>query len=91
MRCYWCNRGEEDAGKMTLDHVIPRSKGGSNRQENKVLSCAACNGLKGNMNPVQWAYVMENIPEWWKLGAMRGPRGEQLVSAMIECGFEGIE
>ena len=31
----------------TLDHVIPRSRGGSTRADNLVLSCAACNNARG--------------------------------------------
>lgn len=32
----------------TLDHVHPRSRGGSNRLDNLVLACAPCNTRKGN-------------------------------------------
>lgn len=33
---------------MQLDHLAPRSRGGSNRASNLVLSCASCNQRKGN-------------------------------------------
>jgi len=32
---------------ITVDHVIPRVSGGSNRQENLVTACAPCNFQKG--------------------------------------------
>ena len=32
----------------TLDHVIPRSKGGSNKQTNLKLAHRVCNGMRGN-------------------------------------------
>ena len=32
---------------MTVDHVVPRSGGGSDRRENLQLLCAACNSMKG--------------------------------------------
>ena len=32
----------------TLDHVIPKSRGGSNTIENMVLACYCCNTKKGN-------------------------------------------
>jgi 5-methylcytosine-specific restriction endonuclease McrA len=38
---------------LTVDHVIPRSKGGPSSWENIVASCAPCNRRKGDMTPVQ--------------------------------------
>ena len=36
------------AVKLTLDHVVPRSRGGDSVWENVVTSCAPCNLKKGN-------------------------------------------
>src|ERR1700688_3704142 len=36
------------SGDLTLDHVIPRSRGGSSTWENLVACCHACNRRKGN-------------------------------------------
>lgn len=33
---------------FTVDHIIPRSRGGTDHQDNLQLLCAACNSLKGN-------------------------------------------
>jgi 5-methylcytosine-specific restriction endonuclease McrA len=33
---------------LTLDHVIPRSKGGQHTWDNVVTACGRCNGQKGN-------------------------------------------
>ena len=43
-RCQYCGSG----GKLTLDHVVPRSRGGDSVWENVVTSCAPCNLRKGN-------------------------------------------
>ena len=53
-RCQYCAKQfyEED---LTLDHVIPRSKGGKSTWENIVAACKACNQKKGN-------YWIENAP-----------------------------
>jgi len=37
--------------RLTLDHVIPRSRGGGSVWENVVTSCAPCNLRKGNRMP----------------------------------------
>jgi 5-methylcytosine-specific restriction endonuclease McrA len=44
-RCQYCGA---EGGKMTLDHVLPRSRGGESIWENVVTSCAPCNLRKGN-------------------------------------------
>jgi len=48
-RCAYCSiRG---AGEMTVDHVIPRSRGGRSTWENLVASCSTCNGRKRDRTP----------------------------------------
>jgi len=36
---------------MTIDHVVPLSKGGSNKLENLVLCCNRCNHKKNDILP----------------------------------------
>jgi 5-methylcytosine-specific restriction endonuclease McrA len=36
------------AGELTLDHVMPRSRGGTSTWENLVACCSSCNRRKGN-------------------------------------------
>jgi 5-methylcytosine-specific restriction endonuclease McrA len=49
-QCAYC--GKEDR-RLTLDHIIPRSKGGINEFENCVAACQSCNNLKSNRTPRQ--------------------------------------
>jgi 5-methylcytosine-specific restriction endonuclease McrA len=46
--CQYCGR---EAGGLTVDHVIPRSRGGTSEWDNIVASCAPCNRKKGNRLP----------------------------------------
>jgi 5-methylcytosine-specific restriction endonuclease McrA len=46
--CQYCGR---QAAGLTVDHVIPRSRGGESVWENIVASCAPCNRKKGNRTP----------------------------------------
>ena len=36
---------------MTIDHIIPRQKGGEDSWYNLVAACVRCNTLKGNQTP----------------------------------------
>ena len=47
--CQYCG----SRSNLTVDHVIPRSKGGPSSWENIVASCAPCNRRKGDMTPIQ--------------------------------------
>jgi 5-methylcytosine-specific restriction endonuclease McrA len=37
-----------EGNRLTLDHVVPRSRGGTSVWENVVTSCAPCNHRKGD-------------------------------------------
>ncbi len=43
--CQYCGKRGRD---LTLDHIIPRSRGGQSTWENLVASCKSCNGKKGS-------------------------------------------
>src|ERR1700739_2934998 len=47
--CQYCGA----RSNLTVDHVVPRSKGGTSTWENIVASCAPCNRRKGNSEPRQ--------------------------------------
>ena len=44
-RCVYCGA---TGGRLTLDHVVPRSRGGESIWENVVTACAPCNLRKGD-------------------------------------------
>ena len=46
-RCQYCGKQPGQA-QLSVDHVIPRSKGGGTSWENCVLACLRCNRRKGN-------------------------------------------
>lgn len=43
-KCQYCGTNRD----LTLDHVIPRSKGGKSSWTNLVTACKKCNSLKGD-------------------------------------------
>lgn len=42
-----CDLHSAAASEVTLDHLIPRSEGGNNRNENLVTACRRCNSSRG--------------------------------------------
>jgi 5-methylcytosine-specific restriction endonuclease McrA len=47
--CQYCGR----TSHLTVDHVVPRSRGGASVWENIVTSCAPCNRRKGDRTPIE--------------------------------------
>lgn len=56
--CVYCGSKKN----LTLDHVIPKSRGGLNNWENLVTSCFKCNLKKGNRTPEEAKMKMNHEP-----------------------------
>jgi 5-methylcytosine-specific restriction endonuclease McrA len=65
--CQYCG----SHSNLTVDHVIPRSKGGTSSWENIVASCAPCNRRKGDRLPRQAGMHPRHAP--------RTPRAEIFI------------
>jgi len=70
LKCAYCG-SEED---LTLDHIVPRSKGGVDHTKNVVCACHKCNQDKGHTPWQDWYLSQdffsiqryEKIHEWMK-------------------------
>ena len=51
-RCQYCGE-KKGANELTLDHILPRSRGGDNSPVNIVAACIACNNRKSNRTPAE--------------------------------------
>lgn len=56
--CIYCGSVKQ----LTLDHVIPKSRGGKNTWDNLVTCCFTCNLKKGNKTPDEAKMVMRTKP-----------------------------
>ncbi|MGM3309080.1 HNH endonuclease [Anabaena sp. WFMT] len=45
--CWWCGKSMS-IETLTIEHLHPRSRGGSNSSENLRLACLTCNHSRGN-------------------------------------------
>lgn len=58
--CAYCNR-YRNIKYMTVDHIIPLSKGGTNKIDNLQCTCKMCNRLKDNMMPNEFTVFVRCI------------------------------
>jgi 5-methylcytosine-specific restriction endonuclease McrA len=59
--CQYCGV-EPGRGNLTVDHVLPRSRGGETRWENVVTACGPCNRRKGNRTPIEARMPLRRQP-----------------------------
>src|SRR4026209_646933 len=51
-RCQYCGE-KKAAGDLTLDHILPRSRGGDNSPVNIITARVPCNNRKGDLTPAE--------------------------------------
>ena len=59
--CQYCNK-KLLYDVATVDHVVPRSKGGKGTWDNLVLCCGPCNVKKGNRKPADVGLKLRTVP-----------------------------
>jgi 5-methylcytosine-specific restriction endonuclease McrA len=65
-QCQYCAHRPSQRD-LNLDHVVPRSRGGTDTWENLVVSCRACNLKKGRRTPAEAGMALlrqPHIPRW---------------------------
>jgi CRISPR/Cas system Type II protein with McrA/HNH and RuvC-like nuclease domain len=63
-RCVWCGRPCTALVRATIDHLVPRAKGGPSWLENEVVACGRCNRERGHASPTDW--LAECIRRGWE-------------------------
>jgi len=60
--CYYCHRkvGREN---LTMDHIVPLSRGGKTTKGNVVPACKECNNSKKYMLPIEWQEYMQRLSQ----------------------------
>ena len=64
--CQYCGRQNHE---LTIDHIIPRSRGGPHAWENVVASCKSCNHHKGGKSVAEARMALRNQPHEPRAGA----------------------
>ena len=60
-RCQYCDK-KLSKSRFTIDHVMPRSKGGDSSWENLVCSCSRCNTKKGDKTLKELGIKLKKTP-----------------------------
>lgn len=60
-RCQYCGL-QFPMSELSLDHVVPRSRGGTTSWENIVCACVACNVRKGGRTPQEARMDLIRLP-----------------------------
>ena len=69
--CAYCGNNA-----TTIDHVLPRSRGGADSWENLVACCLKCNNVKGDRTPSEMNWRLRTTP--------RPPNGASWMARGIE-------
>lgn len=93
--CVYCSR-KLPKKELSLEHLQPRSQGGSNALWNLVCSCIRCNMARGTMELQAWlnvaplpmfrtaedliAWADEGLPRLTRVRALHGSGGDPLTA-----------
>jgi hypothetical protein len=78
--CVYCGSDNN----LTLDHVIPKSRGGKNSWENLVTCCSKCNGKKDDRTPKEAGMNMRVKPHVPSMDSLFGFDRDELFDKIME-------
>jgi len=61
--CYYCG----STSKLSVDHLIPRIKGGADESDNLIWACRSCNSSKRDRDMLQWMIDKKSFPSIYLL------------------------
>lgn len=85
LKCQYC--GKKGGSNLTLDHVIPQSKGGPNTWQNLVTACGPCNTKKGDstLRQLRWKLLSQpKEPSPWDMGIILASLGMNNLESVPE-------
>ena len=59
-KCAYCGQVLYDKKDVTVDHIVPKSKGGQTNDKNLVISCKSCNGLKSSKSKEHYVRLLRS-------------------------------
>lgn len=59
-RCHYCG-GAAEPKSLTMDHIVPISRGGKSTKGNVVPACKTCNNRKKQLLPMEWDDYLASV------------------------------
>lgn len=92
--CQYCGKKFE-RGELTLDHIVPRSRGGTGTWENIVLACLDCNIRKGDKLPheARMRLLRKPVKPAWatRVGVKIGRQRKESWERFLEEAYWDVE
>ncbi|MBT0665578.1 HNH endonuclease [Geobacter pelophilus] len=60
--CHWCG-GSFPKEELTMDHVVPITRGGLSSRGNLVPACKECNSRKKYLLPMEWEEYLNSVKD----------------------------
>ena len=95
-RCAYCAKKDE---RLECDHVVPKTRGGSDSLANRVLACRPCNQKKGAQDvrdflrtkPARLARVLANLKRPLRAATAMNTVRRRIVEGIRAMGVDAIE
>lgn len=82
--CAWCGQAIENGAQLTLDHLTPHSKGGSNHESNLITACHRCNSSRGNRSIKAFAVAVASYLN-------HGIKPEAILQQIRTCRYRKLD
>ncbi len=92
-RCQYCGR-KFPSSELSLDHVIPLSRGGKSSWENVVCACLPCNVKKGNklLSECAVGLIRHPVrPRWHPLHRLQGRKYPPIWRNFLDDAYWSVE
>ena len=92
-RCQYCGKKFSSA-ELSLDHVIPVSRGGRSTWENVVCACLPCNVRKGNKLLTECSMQLirqPSRPRWHPLHRLQGRQYPEIWKNFLDQAYWSVE
>ena len=92
-RCQYCGR-RFPSSELSLDHVVPVSRGGKSHWENVVCACLPCNVKKGNklLTECHMQLIRQpHRPRWHPLHRLHGRQYPDIWKNFLDEAYWNVE